>query len=79
MRPPSGFSANLVSKACRDRIAHHDTATLTVLANFGLSTQLAALGICLIAGHPGVYLWIPIACGLAFVPLELRRRYLVKQ
>jgi archaetidylinositol phosphate synthase len=62
-----------------ERRRYHDTATLTVLANFGLSTQLAALGICLIAGRPGAYLWIPIACGLAFVPLELRRRYLVKQ
>jgi archaetidylinositol phosphate synthase len=62
-----------------ERRRYHDAATLTVLANFGLSTQLAALGICLAAGHPGAYLWIPIACGLAFLPLELRRRYLVRQ
>jgi archaetidylinositol phosphate synthase len=62
-----------------ERRRYHDAATLTVFANFGLSTQLAALGICLAAGHPGAYLWIPIACGLAFLPLELRRRYLVRQ
>lgn len=62
-----------------ERRRYHDAATLTVVANFGLSTQLAALGVCLIAGRPGAYLWIPIACGLAFVPLELRRRYLVRR
>jgi archaetidylinositol phosphate synthase len=61
------------------RLRYHDGTTLTVLANFGLSTQLAALGICLLAGHPGAYLWVPIACGLAFVPLEVRRGYLVRR
>jgi len=61
------------------RLRYHDGATLTVLANFGLSTQLAALGLCLLAGRPGAYLWVPIACGLAFVPLEVRRGYLVRR
>jgi hypothetical protein len=28
-----------------------------VLANFGLSTQLAALGVCLAAGAPAAYAW----------------------
>ena len=55
------------------RLAYHDRATLAVVANFGLSTQLAALGVCLLAGAPVVYLWLAIACGLALVPLELRR------
>jgi phosphatidylglycerophosphate synthase len=55
------------------RLAYHDRATLTVLANFGLSTQLAVLGICLLAEAPLAYLWLVIACGLALVPLELRR------
>jgi archaetidylinositol phosphate synthase len=62
-----------------ERLRYHDRATLTVVANFGLSTQLAALGVCLLAGHPVAYLWVPIACGLAFVPLELRRGYLVRR
>jgi hypothetical protein len=44
-----------------------------VLANFGLSTQLAALGLCLLAGSPVAYLWLVIGCGLALVPLEVRR------
>ncbi len=55
------------------RLAYHDRATLAVVANFGLSTQLAALGACLAAGHPGAYLWVVLACGASLVPLELRR------
>ncbi len=35
------------------RLAYHDRATLAVLANFGLSTQLAALGVCLARGGAG--------------------------
>jgi archaetidylinositol phosphate synthase len=61
-----------------ERLRYHDDATLTVVANFGLSTQLAALGVCLLAGRPEAYLWVPIACALALVPLELRRRYRVR-
>jgi archaetidylinositol phosphate synthase len=61
-----------------ERLRYHDAETLTVVANFGLSTQLAALGVCLLAGHPGAYLWVPIACVLAFVPIELRRGYRVR-
>ena len=44
-----------------------------VLANFGLSTQLAVLGLCLALGQPEAYLWFALACGLSLVPLELRR------
>jgi archaetidylinositol phosphate synthase len=60
------------------RLAYHDRATLTVLANFGLSTQLAVLGICLLAGSPEAYLWLVISCGLALVPLALRRDRLAR-
>ena len=55
------------------RRAYHDRATLFVIANFGLSTQLAALALCLGLGHPRVYLYLVLACGLALVPLEIRR------
>jgi phosphatidylglycerophosphate synthase len=55
------------------RLAYHDRATLAVLANFGLSTQLAVLGLCLLLGAPSAYLWVAIVCGVALVPLELRR------
>jgi phosphatidylglycerophosphate synthase len=60
------------------RLAYHDRATLAVLANFGLSTQLAALGVCLAADAPEAYLWLAIACGVALVPLELRREWRIR-
>lgn len=55
------------------RRAYHDRATLTVLANFGLSTQLAALGVLLVLGRPAAYCWVTLGCALALVPLLLRR------
>ena len=44
-----------------------------MLANLGLSTQLAVLGFCLAAEAPEAYLWFAIGCGVALVPLEVRR------
>jgi archaetidylinositol phosphate synthase len=61
------------------RLAYHDRATIALAANFGLSTQLAVLGACLVAGHPAAYLWLVVACGLALVPLELRRGLLARR
>ena len=55
------------------RLAYHDPATLAVLANFGLSTQLAALGVCLAFGRPTAYFWLVLAGGAALVPLALWR------
>jgi phosphatidylglycerophosphate synthase len=60
------------------RLAYHDRATLAVLANFGLSTQLAVLGICLAVQAPEAYLWIAIGCGVALIPLQLRRERRVR-
>jgi archaetidylinositol phosphate synthase len=61
------------------RLAYHDRATLSTLANFGLSTQLAALGVCLLLGIPGAYLWLVLACGAALIPLAIRRERLVRR
>ena len=55
------------------RLAYHDRASLFVLANFGLSTQLAVLGVCLAIGEPAAYCWFVIGCGVALVPLFVRR------
>jgi phosphatidylglycerophosphate synthase len=60
------------------RLRYHDAGTLSVLVNFGLSTQLFALGVCLLAGAPSVYLWIPIGCAAALVPLFVRREWLLR-
>jgi phosphatidylglycerophosphate synthase len=61
------------------RLAYHDRATVTVLANFGLSTQLAVLGVCLAAGAPAAYAWVTVACAVALVPLALRRELLLRR
>jgi phosphatidylserine synthase len=55
-----------------------DRLTVNVLANLGLSTQLAVLGVCLVVGAPEAYLWIVFACvplvaGL-LIRMELRAR-----
>jgi archaetidylinositol phosphate synthase len=55
------------------RRAYHDQATMTVFANLGLSTQLAALGVCLALGAPEVYLWLVLG-SLAVLPLLAWRR-----
>ncbi len=58
------------------RIAYHDRGTLTVLANLGLSTQLAVLGVLLAIGQPGAYCWLVVGLAAAMVPLLLRRELL---
>ena len=60
-------------KVGRARAVYHDTATLAVLVNFGLSTQLAVLGLCLALGHPTAWLWVVVGCA-ATVPLLFARR-----
>jgi archaetidylinositol phosphate synthase len=57
----------------RATLAYHDRGTVAVLANLGLSTQLVALGICLVAGAPTVYLGLVLACALSLPVLQLRR------
>jgi phosphatidylglycerophosphate synthase len=48
-------------------------ADVTVLANLGLSTQLAVLGVCLAVGRPAAYAWFAVTCAFLLVPLGLRR------
>ena len=50
----------------------YDGFTVTFLANLGLTTQLVVLGLCLLLGAPGAYLWFVLACLVALVPLQLR-------
>jgi archaetidylinositol phosphate synthase len=40
----------------------YDRFAVNVLANLGLTTQLAALGVCLVLGAPSVYLWLVLGC-----------------
>ena len=59
--------------------AYFDFLTLTALANLGLTTQLAVLGVCLVLGLPTLYLWLAVAGLVALVPLQLRRERLAGQ
>jgi phosphatidylglycerophosphate synthase len=60
----------LFGPAGADRIA------VTALANLGLSTQLLALGLCLVLDAPEAYLWLVLACLLAVAGLVARARLL---
>lgn len=66
-------------RADEARRAYFDPFTLGALANFGLTTQLAVLGLCLALGVPEVYLWLAVASLAALVPLQLRRERRVRQ
>jgi len=73
------FVAQRTGPDNRRRLAYHDRATLEVLANFGLSTQLAVLGVLLAVGYPGAYSWVTLACLLTLLPLLLRREILARR
>jgi archaetidylinositol phosphate synthase len=60
-------------------LAYHDRATMTVLANFGLSTQLVVLGACLVLHAPSVYLWFVVGSTALLPLLQLRREWLVRR
>ncbi len=59
-------------------LAYHDRATLGVLANLGLSTQLFVLGACLVLGVPELYLWLVLASLVLLPLLQLRRELVVR-
>ena len=61
-----------VERAHEAWLAYVDPLTVSVLANLGLSTQLAALGVCLAFGVPEAYLWLALASFALLVPLHLR-------
>jgi phosphatidylglycerophosphate synthase len=55
------------------RAAYHDRATVAVLANVGMTPQLAAFGVCIAVGHPLAFVWV-LACEVALVALLVVRR-----
>lgn len=60
-------------------LAYNDRLTVKVLANFGLSTQLAVLGLCLVLDSPVAYLWLTLG-SLAVLPLlQGRREHLARR
>lgn len=55
--------------------AYYDSPTSVVFSNLGLSTQLAVLGACLVAGSPVAYLWIVLVQVAVLPVLQLRREH----
>ena len=53
--------------------AYHDRGSLVFLHNLGMATQHTALAVFLAVGHPRLEYLLVFLCGLALVPLELRR------
>jgi archaetidylinositol phosphate synthase len=59
-------------------LAYYDRVSATVLANLGLSTHLAALGACLVAGVPALYLWAVVAAAVLLVLVQARREQVAR-
>ena len=60
-------------------LAYNDRLTVTVLANLGLSTQLAVLGLLLVLDAPAVYLWLTLASVALLPVLQLRREHVARR
>jgi phosphatidylglycerophosphate synthase len=59
------------------RRAYHDARTVSVLANLGMSTQLAVLGLCVGLGHPLAFVFVTLAGLVLVVALFVRRESFV--
>jgi archaetidylinositol phosphate synthase len=55
------------------RAAYHDRMTVSVLANLGMTPQLAAFGVCIAVGHPLAFVWV-LAGEVVLVALLVLRR-----
>ena len=55
------------------RAAYHDRLTVSVLANLGMTPQLAAFGLCIAVGYPLAFVWV-LAGEVVLVALLLVRR-----
>lgn len=63
----------------RATLAYFDGTMSAVLANLGLSTQLAALGVCLVVGEPAAYLWLALGAAALLPVLQLHREARAKR
>ena len=72
------FARRLRGASPELRLAYHDRGTVAVLANLGMSTQLAALGVCVALGRPDAFAWIALAELVVVLALVLRRELLTR-
>ena len=56
----------------------YDGFAVSVLANLGLTTQFAVLGVCLVLGIPSLYLWLALGCLLVLGALHVRAELRVR-
>jgi phosphatidylglycerophosphate synthase len=61
-----GWQDRLIEQALRRRPS---ARAVGIAANYGLSTQLLVLGVCLALGRPTAYVVVLFACALSLVPL----------
>ena len=61
-----------------DPARYHDAFTVSVLANLGMSTQLAVFGALLAVGRPLVYVWLLLVQVVVVVMLFARRETLMR-
>ena len=59
------------------RRAYHDSATVGILANMGMSTQLAVFGVCIAVGHPLYFVVVALAELVLVGALFVRRESFV--
>jgi archaetidylinositol phosphate synthase len=59
------------------RRAYHDAATIRILANMGMSTQLALFGVCIALGHPLYFVTAAFAMVAVVAALFMRRELLL--
>lgn len=62
----------------RERLAYHDRATISVLTNCGMSTQLLVFGICIALGRPVAFAWVALAELMLVFLLALRREVVIR-
>jgi archaetidylinositol phosphate synthase len=63
----------LLGRGPAERLAYHDRATVSVLANLGLSTQLAIFGALTAFGQPLAFVWLLLGTVAVVAALALRR------
>ena len=73
------FVAHRLRAAGRQaRLAYHDRATVLVLANLGMSTQLLVFGFCVAFGRPATFAWVALAELVLVLSLALRRELAIR-
>ncbi len=68
----------LRSASPQARLVYHDRATVSVLSQLGMSTQLLVFGICIALGRPAAFAWIALGQLVLVLALALRRELAIR-